>query len=119
MIPLTEKELRKLNRYQLLELLIFQTKRADELQRKLDELEEKNREQKLQLSKLGSIADASMQLSGVFQSAQKAADLYLDAAKKQAGELIEDAQRQAAAITGSAELKLRYLSILQQEHSDQ
>lgn len=116
---MTEKELRKLNRYQLLELLVFQTKRADELQQKLDELDAKIRNQELQLSKLGSIADASMQLSGVFQASQKAADLYLDAAKKQAGEIIEEAQRQAAAITRSAELKLRYMSILQQDHSEQ
>lgn len=116
---MTEKELRKLNRYQLLELLVFQTKRADELQQKLDDLEVKTREQKLRLSKLGSIADASMQITGVFEASQKAADLYLDAAKKQAAEIIEEAQQQAAAITRSAELKLRYLSILQQDHSEQ
>ena len=36
---MTEKDLRKLNRYQLLELLIVQTDRADKLQAKLDELE--------------------------------------------------------------------------------
>ena len=34
---MTEKELRKMNRYQLLELLVIQTKRADELQKQLNE----------------------------------------------------------------------------------
>ena len=115
---MTEKELRKLTRYQLLELLVVQTERAEELQKKVEELEAQNRERNIQLSKLGSIAEASMQLSGVFQASQKAADLYLDAARKQAAELVEDAQRQADAIVRRAELKSRYLSILQQERSD-
>ena len=38
-IGLTEKELKKLNRYQLLELLIIQTERADSLQAQVEELE--------------------------------------------------------------------------------
>ncbi|MBR5470904.1 MAG: DNA repair protein [Oscillibacter sp.] len=109
---MTEKELRKLNRYQLLELLVVQTKRADELQKKLDELEERTAEQHIHLSKLGSIAEASLQLSGVFDAAQKAAGLYLDAARKQAGEIVEDARLQAAGIVRDAEMKARYQSIL-------
>ena len=36
---MTEKDVRKLNRYQLLELLIVQTERADKLQARLDALE--------------------------------------------------------------------------------
>ena len=81
---MTEKELRKLNRYQLLDLLVVQTRRADELQEKLDALENKYNQQELHLSELGSIAEASLHLSDVFDAAQKAADLYLNAAKKQA-----------------------------------
>lgn len=38
---MTEKELKKLNRYQLLELLLAQTERADTLQKKVEELESK------------------------------------------------------------------------------
>ena len=38
---MTEKEIRKLNRYQLLELLIVQLERADRLQARLDSLENK------------------------------------------------------------------------------
>ena len=36
---MTEKELKKLNRYQLLEMLIIQTERANELEKKLEHLE--------------------------------------------------------------------------------
>lgn len=93
---MTEKDVRKLNRYQLLELLIVQTERADKLQAKLDEAEKQLRDQELKIFSLGSIAEASLQLNGVFQAAQAAADMYLDAAKKKAAEIEENARKKAA-----------------------
>lgn len=91
---MTEKELRKLTRYQLLELLIVQTERADKLQERLEATEKQLKEQELQMLSLGSIAQASLQLNGVFQAAQDAADMYLRAAKKQAEQMIAEAQAQ-------------------------
>lgn len=70
---MTEKELKKLNCYQLLELLILQTERADKLQEKLQEAEQALQDRALELSRLGSIAEASLQLGGVFRAAQEAA----------------------------------------------
>jgi len=89
---LTEKDLRKLNRYQLLELLVVQTERADKLQAKLEAAESQLRNQELTLSSLGSIAEAALQLTGVFQAAQDAADMYIAAAKKRAKEIEETAE---------------------------
>ena len=99
-LVLTEKDLRKLNRYQLLELLIMQTERADKLQTKLETTEAQLREQELQLSSLGSIAEASLQLKGVFKAAQDAADMYIAAAKKQAESVIAEAEEEARRIKG-------------------
>ena len=100
---MTEKDLRKLNRYQLLEMLVFQTERAEKLQSRLEEMESKYNEQDIQLSVLGSIAEASLQLSGIFEAAQKAADLYLDKAKERAQKIEEDARAEAAKIIAEAE----------------
>lgn len=100
---LTEKDLRKMNRYQLLELLIIQTERADKLQAKVEELEKQLNAQELKMTSLGSIAEASLQLGGVFQAAQAAADLYMEAAKKKAEELEKAAREQAARILAQAE----------------
>ena len=95
---MTEKELKKLNRYQLLELLIIQTERADRLQTRLENIEKQQNEQELEISSLGSIAEASLQLCNVFQMAQDAADMYISAAKKHAEEIEEDAHRKAGEI---------------------
>ena len=100
MIDLKEKDLKKLNRYQLLELLILQTERADKLQAKLDVAEQQLTKQVLQISSLGSIAEASMQLSGIFQAAQETADMYLEAARKKADAIIAEAEEKAWQIKG-------------------
>ena len=99
---MTEKELKKLNRYQLLELLIIQTERADKLQTSLEEAERRLNEQEINISTLGSIAEASLHLKGVFQTAQNAADMYINAAKNRAAEIEEEVYKKSAAIITQA-----------------
>ena len=106
-LQLTEKDLKKLNRYQLLELLIFQTERAEKLQAKLEDAEKQLQERELKIESLGSIAEASLQLGGVFQSAQDAADLYIRAAQKKAEEIEDDAHKKAAEILSQAQAQAR------------
>ena len=95
---MTEKELKKLNRYQLLELLIIQTERADKLQKALEEAEQRLNNQEIEISTLGSIAEASLHLKGVFGAAQDAADMYINAAKERAAAIEEEAHKKGAAI---------------------
>ena len=86
---MTDKELKKLSRAELLELLIIQTERAEKLeyewkakeesyQLKIKTLEEALSDKKINAKKIGSIAEAALELNGVFEAAQKAADQYLE-----------------------------------------
>ena len=106
-----EKDLRKMNRYQLLELLIQQTERADKLQAKLELAEQQLTKQVLQISDMGSIAEASLHLNGVFEAAQDAADMYLEAAKiraeEEADRIIRAAQEQAKEILFEAHYDMK------------
>ena len=94
---MTEKELKKLNRYQLLELLMMQTERADRLQEKLEETERLLNEKTIRISELGSIAEAALQLNKVFEAAQNAADQYRN-------EAVERAEREATLIIERAKV---------------
>jgi len=102
---LTQKDLRKLNRYQLLELLVTQTERADRLEARLEATEQQLITQYKQITSMGSIAEASLQLGGVFEAAQAAADLYLQAAQERAKEIEEAAHQKAQQIIADAEAK--------------
>ena len=74
---MTEKELRGLSRADLLELLIEQTKRNELLQQQLEEATAKLQSRELTINNAGSIAEAALQLSGIFEAAQAAGTQYL------------------------------------------
>ena len=75
---MSNKSLSKLTRSELLDLLYEQEKRVEELEKRNKQLQAEVEDRKIKLSKVGSIADASMALSNVFAEAQKAVDLYLE-----------------------------------------
>lgn len=81
---MTDKELRKLRRVELLELLVDQAAEMEELRRQLDQANEALAQRKIQLEEAGSIAEAALRLNGVFEAADKAAQEYLDNAREMA-----------------------------------
>jgi len=83
---MTEKELLKLKRSELLEIMLAQSKEIDSLREQLAEVKAQLEDRNIAISKAGSIADAAMSLTKVFEEAQKAADLYVDNVKRLAGE---------------------------------
>lgn len=79
---MTDKELRKLSRRELLELLIEQTRRADELEKKLQEAKNNLKSRDIDIDNAGSIAEAALKLNGIFEAAEKAASQYVHSVKK-------------------------------------
>lgn len=75
---MTDKELQKLSRSELLELLLIQSREMDELKIRTEQLQQQLQNRQITLSQAGSIAEAALQLSGIFAAAQEAADLYLE-----------------------------------------
>lgn len=75
---MADKTLQKLNRRELLELLLEQNRRIDALEAENETLRQQLEDRRLRLENVGSIAEAALQLTDIFESAQKAADLYLE-----------------------------------------
>lgn len=75
---MNEKQLRKLSRLELLELLVAKSQEVDQLKAELDEANAKLASRKIQLEETGDIAKAALALNGVFEAAQAAADQYLE-----------------------------------------
>ena len=72
-----KREMKKLSRVELLEMLLDLSRENDVLKAENEELKRKLDEKQIILSESGSIAEAAMKLSGVFTAAQEAADRYL------------------------------------------
>lgn len=74
---MTDRELHRLSRKELLELLISQTDELERMRGELKTYEAREEEQAIKISKAGSIAVAALELNGVFEAAQAAAEQYL------------------------------------------
>ena len=75
---MTDKELRRLSRSELLEMLIAQTEENRQLKIRLERAEAQLRDRRIAVEKAGSLAEAALQLNRVFEAADKAAQQYLE-----------------------------------------
>lgn len=75
---MTEKDLRRLNRAELLEMLVDQSRELQDLREKLAEAETALENREISITEAGSIAEASLILNGVFDAAQHACDQYIE-----------------------------------------
>lgn len=76
-----DRTIRKMKKIELLELLLEQEQEIEKLKTEIDELRKKLEFRQIQINESGSIAEAALRLSDIFESAQKAADIYLQSVK--------------------------------------
>ena len=81
---MTERELLKLRRSELLEIMLAQSREIDALRQELQEAKARLDDRTIRIEKAGSLAEASLQLTKIFEEAQKAADLYVENRKARA-----------------------------------
>lgn len=87
---MTEVELKKLKRVELLEMLLEASKENKALRQQFTDLTRQLEERATILSTADSIAEATLRLNGVFQAAQAAADQYLSSIKSLKGVIQKD-----------------------------
>lgn len=83
---MTDQELKKLSRVELLELLLAESKENDRLRAQLKEANKKLKSREILIKDSGSIAEAALKLNGVFEAAERAAEQYLENIRRMAEE---------------------------------
>lgn len=73
---MTPKELKRLSRGDLLEMLLDLSKENEQLRKENLDLRKQIVDRTLVIENSGSLAEAAMHLNGVFEAAQKACDQY-------------------------------------------
>jgi len=104
-------DLKKLKRSELIEIIYRLKKSEQDLQEQNEALQQQLQARELKLEKAGSIAEAAMALTEVFEEAQAAADVYLQEIKAKHAEterecelLIKAAEKQAEQIIREANM---------------
>ena len=107
---MTDKELRRLSRSELLEMLIAQTEENSQLKIRLEQAEAQLRDRRIEIDKAGSLAEAALSLNGVFQAAEAAAQQYLENIQRISSQqdaisrvIKEQSEKEAAQIRQEAE----------------
>lgn len=110
-----QPDLRGLSRTELLELLIQQGEEMERMEQELADCRCQLEDKKLSLSKAGSIAEAALQISGVFEAAQVACAQYqenieqLEAQQRewteQAAQLLRQTQVQCEAMKQNTQIQ--------------
>ena len=96
------KELKKLSRRELVDIIYQLKKNEEQLQEKITALEEELQDKRIKLSVAGSIAEAAVDITNIFHTAQRTADLYLQEiacmkadTERECAKILEDARKEA------------------------
>lgn len=102
---MTEKELRRLGRSELLELLLVQTREVERLKTELAEAKAQLDSRLITVQSVGNLAEAVLALNGVAAATQAAANQYLEniaameiETKARCEKMLDEARREAETI---------------------
>lgn len=106
---MADKELRKMNRTELIDIIYALQQREERLKEENAVLQEKLNDRIVKIENAGNIAEAVIALNNIFQNAQEAADQYVESvrsiqetAKEEAEKIITEAQEKAEQIKGNS-----------------
>lgn len=109
---MTDKELRRLSRKELLELLIAEEKEKQKLAKELEETRIQLSDRTIDIQNAGTLAEAVFSLNGVYKAVDEAAQQYLENIKKrdeecriQCEKILNDARIKADEIISEAKKK--------------
>lgn len=123
---MTEQEIRKMNRSDLVETALDQMQEIDLLKKQNELMQKKLDAQQIDIQECGSIAEACLKLSGIFEDAQKASQMYVDNtrrvsenAKATASSYVQQQQEKADAILSRSKEESRKMLYDSKASADQ
>ena len=111
-----EKELKRLSRRELVDVIYQMKKNEEQMQEKIASLQNELQDKRIQISVAGSIAEAATDITKIFSVAQATADIYLEEiahrkeeTEKECEAMISEAKKKAEQILSENEKKLEAL----------
>ena len=109
---MTETELKKMSRGELLQMLILQSDENTALKNKVEELEQQAQKREILIGESGTIAEAALKLSGIFEAADRAVGEYQENIRRLSADSaavakarLDEVEKKANALLAKAEIK--------------
>ena len=93
---MTEIELKKLNRAELLTMLMSLTQKCEDLEEELRSTGEQLKKRTVQFEEAGTLAEAMVRVNGVLEAADRAAEEYLENIRTQNAAAMESLEKKRA-----------------------
>lgn len=90
---MNDKKLRKISKKELLEILLDQAKKIEELEKELEKTQKKLNSKRILVEESGTLAEASLKLNNIFEIAQQSADQYLFNVKEKCKKMENDTKK--------------------------
>lgn len=90
---MNDKKLRKLSKKELFEILLSQSKKIKELEEELKTTKQSLETKRIIISEAGSLAEASLKLNGIFESAEIAIEQYRLNIEEQCQNMIKETKK--------------------------
>jgi cell division septum initiation protein DivIVA len=90
---MAKDDLKKLGRAELLQLLLEVEEENERLQQQVDELKSQLEDRRIRVEKCGNLAEASLELNGIFAAAQAACEQYVENIQDHSAHLEEHCRR--------------------------
>lgn len=108
-----EKELKRLSRRELVDVIYQMKKNEQRLEEEIEELKTALEDKRLRISNAGSLSDAAAEITRLFSTAQSTADLYLQEitamksdTELQCSKMLDDAKKSVEKTLSDGEKKI-------------
>lgn len=123
---MTDRQMKKLNRAELLELLLQRTRECDALREELAAVSARLEKREMDIAESGTMAEAVLKVNGVFDAAHNAAEQFVEIMRRRSEEqeavcakLEADAKAEYDRLIASAERKCRIMEAETQRRCDE
>lgn len=99
---MADRELKRLSRRELLEMLLAQSRENDALKQRVEELKIRLQERENELEKAGSLAEAVLRINDVYAAAEAAAEQYVENVHRMSAQQLALAKLEAQKIRREA-----------------
>lgn len=106
---MTPKELKRLSRSDLLEMMLEVTQENARLRKEMERMRSQLNDRTITIENCGSLAEASLQLTDIFRTAQESCDLYVenirqrhDSLEQKCRQMEQETERKCAAMLEQA-----------------
>ncbi len=120
---MTDKEFKRLSRAQLIDIIYELQLKQEELAAENERLSKALADKRLRISQVGNLAEAALEIHNVMQTAQEAAEHYLEEVRLRVDNeeqlILSEAKEKAAAILAKAEKEATMLTVHPKERENE